>query len=216
MIVVQSASDTAHAASKVREMETAEVRLWKKELEFSRSMDTAWHEVMVVLERKASKKAAQLSVVKFVPTSVSNARGIVHGGAVGEGEEGVDVPEVVVEPELDAVDDLVDLCTRLGGVSDRSVRGRACRRTSAYDACSTRACDGCPGSTMAVSIERGVWVCVSERRVRCCTASLPTQGRADTTPGDRKMMQMRTVRAYLVNVLTVGPIGCRLNECDRR
>lgn len=114
---MQAGSETAQAASRVREMETADVRLWKKELEFSNSMETAWQLVIVVLARKASKKVGQLLVVKFLPKSVSNGRGMIHGGAVGEG-----VGVLVVVVALDAIVDLVDLCMRLNILCGRVSR----------------------------------------------------------------------------------------------
>lgn len=55
MIVEHRLSDAAHDVSSIAEIFAAEVREWKNELEFSRSMEMAWQFVKSGLERKSEK-----------------------------------------------------------------------------------------------------------------------------------------------------------------
>lgn len=82
--------------SSVRDVLAAEVRTWKNELEFSRSMETAWQLITVGLERKSWKNLGQLAVVKFVPRFVSNGSGITHAEAVA-----VALSSMVVDADAD-------------------------------------------------------------------------------------------------------------------
>lgn len=64
-----------HAVSRTREVASAEVKVWKNELEFSSSRETAWQSVTVVLERNFLKNDTQVALAKL-SEMVSNAVGI--------------------------------------------------------------------------------------------------------------------------------------------
>jgi hypothetical protein len=53
-------TDWEQVTSRTREVATAELRVWKKELEFSSSSEIAWQSVMVELARKSVKNVVQV------------------------------------------------------------------------------------------------------------------------------------------------------------
>lgn len=64
-----------HAMSRTREVAAAELNVWKKALEFSRSSDTAWQFIIVEFERKVWKNDTQVALAKLMDM-VSNGVGI--------------------------------------------------------------------------------------------------------------------------------------------
>jgi hypothetical protein len=76
-VEAQEETSAAQAMSKTRDVEAAEVRIWKKAVESRRSIEMAWQSVKEESERKLVKKDGQEVVVKLLERLVSKAVGKV-------------------------------------------------------------------------------------------------------------------------------------------
>lgn len=74
----QDETSAAQAMSRTRDVDAAEVRVWKKAVESRRSVETAWQEVKEESERKELKNCGQVSEVKLLERLVSKGAGNVN------------------------------------------------------------------------------------------------------------------------------------------
>lgn len=75
MIDAHLETGSEQATSSTRDVAAVDVKVWKNELEFSRSSDTAWQFITVELERKFWKNDTQVALAKLMDM-VSNGVGI--------------------------------------------------------------------------------------------------------------------------------------------